>query len=391
MPKLTGLTLIVARLGQTCTHSGSVCEEGRSPLACCSAVGAGCDPGAGAAPGRKNGGDTVITSDSDTRQGMPGAKRSGPRRARRASIGPTASPAVRGLCAVAAAACAATLFSACASQRPAPGPTATINSKPAATAGPVRSASPPNPSGGAAANGAPPTTTSHESPEPHLTAIRVAERGGYDQVVFQFANGVPHYRIGYVAAVRQDAKGTPVPLPGRSFLRVVFHPSSEATTLPAGPAGPGTISPYFPALLQLSAAGDFEGYLSFGLGLSGRGGYRVYTLTQPGRVVIDLPHLTLPKFPGIWDITSWRQFWQFQTAYENGHQPWLGSPPMVVAAWAHSFSSRPAIRQTAPDTFQVTDPIRARTTIVSGTRPVTTGPAQLWVITSITYTPATRT
>jgi hypothetical protein len=28
---------------------------------------------------------------------------------------------------------------------------------------------------------------------------------------------------------------------------------------------------------------------------------------------------------------------------------------------------------------------------VSGTRPVTTGPAKLWVITSITYTPATRT
>jgi hypothetical protein len=196
-----------------------------------------------------------------------------------------------------------------------------------------------------------------------------------------------------VPAVSQDAKGTPVPLPGRYFLRVVFHPASEATKRPFGPPGyppPGTISPYFPTLLQVSAAGNFEGYLSFGLGLSARGGYRVYTLTNPGRVVIDLPHVTLPKFPGIWDITSWRQFWQFQTAFENGHQPWLGSPPMVVRAWANSFSSKPAIRQVGPDTFQVTDPtdpVRPKIAIVSGTRPVTTGQAQLWVITSIMPVP----
>jgi hypothetical protein len=330
---------------------------------------------------------------SDGWQGMPEAERSGPRRARPSSIGPTASPAVRGLCALAAAACAATLASACASQRPAPGPGA-INSTPAATAGDARSANPPNPVGGTSANRAPSTTTAPTAPEPRLAAIRVAERGAYDQAVFQFANGIPHYSASYVAAVSQDAKGMPVPLPGRSFLRVAFHPASEATTLPSGPAGPGTISPYFPTLLQISAAGNFEGYLSFGLGLSGRGGYRVYTLTHPSRVVIDLPHVTLPKFPGIWDITSWPQFWQFQTAYENGHQPWLGSPPMVVAAWAHSFSSQPAIRQTGPDTFQVTDPtdpVRAKTAIVSGTRPVTSGPAQLWVITSIMYAPATGT
>ena len=184
---------------------------------------------------------------------------------------------------------------------------------------------------------------------PDLTAIRVSEHGAYDQAVFQFANGIPHYSVGYVAAVPQDAKGTPAPLPGRSFLQVAFQPAAKADS-----AGPGTISPYFPTLLQISAAGDFEGYLRFGLGLSGRGGYRVYTLTHPGRVVIEFPHVTLPKFPGIWDITSWPQFWESQTAFENGHQPWLASPAMVVRAWAYTFSSQPIIRQTGSDTFQVT-------------------------------------
>jgi hypothetical protein len=221
----------------------------------------------------------------------------------------------------------------------------------------------------------------------------VAEYDAYDQAVFQFANGTPRYSVSYVAAVSQDAKGTPVPLPGRSFLRVVFHPASEDTKLRIGTAGypsPGTTSPYFPTLLQVSAAGDFEGNVSFGLGLSGRAGYRVYTLTNPGRVVIDLPHLMLPQFPGIWDITSWRQFWQFQTAFENGHQPWLVSPLEVVSAWASGFSSKPVIQQTGPDTFRVTGPTGTtgpQVKIVSGTRPVTTGQAQLWVITSIIPAP----
>ncbi len=303
-------------------------------------------------------------------------------------------PAVRTLCVFAAAACSVALASACASHGPAPRVAATISSKPPATGDPVHGASPSGPAGGGSANLAPSTAaTASAWREPELTAIRVAQYRAYDRAVFQFANRIPRYSVSYVPTVLQDAKGTPVPLPGRSFLRMAFHPASETGTVPAGPAqysGPGVTSPYFPTLLQVSAAGNFEGHLSFGLGLSSRAGYRVYTLTNPSRVVIDLPHAALPKFPGIWDITSWRQFWETQTAFENGHQPWLGSPPMVVRAWATGFSSRPTIRQTGPDTFQVTDPtdpVRPKMAIISGTRPVTTGQAQLWVITTIMPVP----
>jgi len=38
------------------------------------------------------------------------------------------------------------------------------------------------------------------------------------------------------------------------------------------------------------AAGNFESYLSFGIGLSQRSGFRAFTLTQPDRVVIDVAH-----------------------------------------------------------------------------------------------------
>jgi hypothetical protein len=308
-------------------------------------------------------------------------------------------PARRGVCALAAAACLAALASSCASQGPPPAaaagsskpPAAAVSSKLPAAAEPLAGPGASHPAGGASAQ--PPSTAASAPPsqQPELTAIQVAEQSANDQAVFQFANGIPHYSISYVPAVAQDATGTPVPLPGRSFLRVAFDPASEATNLPIGPSsypGPGTISPYLPTLLQISAAGSFQGDLSFGLGLSGRAGYQIYTLANPDRVVIDIRHVKLPIFPGIWDITSWRQFWEFQTAFENGHQPWLTSPSMVVSAWASGFSGQPTIRQIGPNTFQVTDPVRAKVAIVSGTRPVTTGPAQLWVITSIVPVPS---
>ncbi len=46
---------------------------------------------------------------------------------------------------------------------------------------------------------------------------------------------------------------------------------------------------------MVSAAGDFEGYLSFGIGLTAQGSYHVSTLTGPDRVVIDFSRLPGPR------------------------------------------------------------------------------------------------
>jgi hypothetical protein len=37
-------------------------------------------------------------------------------------------------------------------------------------------------------------------------------------------------------------------------------------------------------------AGDFEGVVTFGLGLKRRTGFRVFRLTGPARVVVDVRH-----------------------------------------------------------------------------------------------------
>jgi hypothetical protein len=222
-------------------------------------------------------------------------------------------------------------------------------------------------------------------PGSYLTAVRVGEHAGYDRVVFQFSGGLPAVTADRVPAVYADPKGTAIALAGQSYLRVVFRGASGACQQPWQRAwtGPSVLTPYYPQLLTVSAAGDFEGYLSFGMGLAARGSYHVSTLTGPDRVVIDVSHAALGTFPGIWDITSWPQYWAFQYSWLNGHQPWLANPLMVVQAWASSrwpTATTPVIHQVNTSTFKVTEP-GGKVDTVTGVRPVSVpGP---WVITAI--------
>lgn len=217
----------------------------------------------------------------------------------------------------------------------------------------------------------------------YLTAIRASQGPDADRVVFEFSGGLPAYDTTVVKAVYSDAKGDVVPLAGQVQLRLVFHGATAWCPQPARKtyAGPPALTPFYPQLLVVSAAGDFERVLSFGIGLAAPGSYHSYALTSPYRVVLDVSHVALGKFPGIWDITSWQRYWQSQYAWNNGHQPWLGNPAMVVQAWARGrWQVAPVIRQVGADTFRVTEP-GGRIDTVTGTRPVTVpGP---WVITKI--------
>jgi hypothetical protein len=244
---------------------------------------------------------------------------------------------------------------------------------------------------------APPPGTAAQSracPQPgtYLTAIRTDQHAGFDRVVFEFSGShLPAYDVAQVKTVYNDPKGDVVPLAGQALLRVVFHGATARCPQPVRMtyAGPSVRTPFYPRLLVVSAAGDFEQVLSFGIGLAAPGSYHAYTLTGPDRVVLDVSHVALGKFPGIWDITSWQQYWEAQYSWLNGHQPWLSSPAMVVEAWARSqWNTAPVVRQVNADTFLVTEP-NGRIDTVTGTRPVPVpGP---WVITRITYGAAPHT
>jgi hypothetical protein len=122
---------------------------------------------------------------------------------------------------------------------------------------------------------------------PELRSVQADERDGYDRVVFTFEGSMPGYRVRYVPQVT-GADGRRVPLRGTAFLEVAFEPARarDPDGTPTFPAA--TITPSSPELRQVRFAGDFEGQVSFGLGVAGRGGFRVAELRNPTRVAVDV-------------------------------------------------------------------------------------------------------
>jgi hypothetical protein len=123
---------------------------------------------------------------------------------------------------------------------------------------------------------------------PVLVAVRTGSHPGFDRVVFEFRGGLPAERsIEYVDQLISDPAGRPVWIAGSAILAVRFFPAQAHT--PAGdPTVPGRIGFETPNAMQVVRNGDFEAVLNHGIGLARAGTARIFTLTNPSRVVIDV-------------------------------------------------------------------------------------------------------
>ena len=126
-----------------------------------------------------------------------------------------------------------------------------------------------------------------------LERVAVAGHDGYDRVVFQFRNGLPGFLVEYVdPPLREDGSGNVVDLEGNAFLVVRMEPASgfdlsvpEGELIYTGPrriAGEDTT-----VLREVVRTGDFEAVLTWAIGLDERVPFRVLTLDDPARIVVD--------------------------------------------------------------------------------------------------------
>jgi hypothetical protein len=123
--------------------------------------------------------------------------------------------------------------------------------------------------------------------QPQLLRVTTGHHPTYDRVVFLFSSRAPGYSVRYVSQATADGSGNPVALRGHAFLRVRMH--SVASAQAGKPAAPqGRQVPLYPELRALVGTGDFEGYVSYTLGLKARSGFRAFTLTNPDRLVVDV-------------------------------------------------------------------------------------------------------
>lgn len=116
-----------------------------------------------------------------------------------------------------------------------------------------------------------------------LTAIRAAHHPGFDRLVFEFAGKLPAERsVRYVSTVFADPSGKVVPISGDAKLLVRFFASGVGPNL-------NQRSFALPGLLHAVKAGNFEAVLTYGVGVARKEPVHMFTLTNPSRVVIDVP------------------------------------------------------------------------------------------------------
>ncbi len=111
-----------------------------------------------------------------------------------------------------------------------------------------------------------------EARVPNLVAIYAGDHPEgstpYQRISFYFREGFPEYNLQYVRSVLGEGTGDPIPLQGNGFLRVGFinaQAHDDAGTSTVGTAPDTTIG--FTNLKSYGSAGDFEGHLTYGLGI----------------------------------------------------------------------------------------------------------------------------
>ncbi|WP_235949447.1 AMIN-like domain-containing (lipo)protein [Candidatus Frankia alpina] len=118
------------------------------------------------------------------------------------------------------------------------------------------------------------------------SAVNVENGVRFDRLVLEFADGVPGYRAQFVPQVVRPGSGAPLPLAGQTAFELVLtsaaaHDDQGASTLRTAPDGTG------PSGLSYALAGDFEGTVHIGVGLSRVAGFRIVELTGPDRLAVD--------------------------------------------------------------------------------------------------------
>jgi hypothetical protein len=125
---------------------------------------------------------------------------------------------------------------------------------------------------------------------PVLTGIRTGQHPGYDRIVLDMSGPAPGVSYRNVDELIEDASGQIAWLTGEYFVAVTATPAAAHDV-----AGNSTYTGErkfrtrnLRNVMAVAVTGDFEGYLSIGLGTRTRTWVRVFTLTAPTRVVIDV-------------------------------------------------------------------------------------------------------
>lgn len=122
-------------------------------------------------------------------------------------------------------------------------------------------------------------------------AVRVGDHAGFERVVLDFeGTGSPGWRVGYVDVAVGDPSGLEIDVDGDAILEVIatgvrYPEESEYDRV----LGAGTVdAEETDEVEEIVVNSLFEGHFQAFIGLDEQRPFRVFTLTGPSRLVIDV-------------------------------------------------------------------------------------------------------
>lgn len=127
-------------------------------------------------------------------------------------------------------------------------------------------------------------------PYPVLIDVQTGTLEQYDRAIFQFEAGIAGYRVEYVAPpITACGSGLPVEIAGNAFLQVRLYPAEAHDDAGAQTLEQTELAPNLPSLLEMEQICDFEGVVTWVMGLTEEVDFRAFSLTE-ALLVVDVRH-----------------------------------------------------------------------------------------------------
>lgn len=124
-----------------------------------------------------------------------------------------------------------------------------------------------------------------------VTDVRAASHDTFDRVVFDLAgsgDGAPGWRVEYVDEALDDGSGLPVDVTGDAVLQVRISGTGIPADTGVEEYGGDPVTLSGGAVQEVVYRFVFEGYTTAFVGVDEQRPFRVFTLTNPTRLVVDV-------------------------------------------------------------------------------------------------------
>ncbi len=130
------------------------------------------------------------------------------------------------------------------------------------------------------------------TPAPTLEEVRIGRHPGFDRVVLELAGDVvPHAELTVTERpVLEDGSGREVAVAGDVVVLVRIDPAFGYDPITWEPRylGPRRIAGHGGVVVEVVLVSDFEGAMTWAVGLTGPAHHHLRTATDPTRIVVDL-------------------------------------------------------------------------------------------------------